>query len=131
MYESSSDSSDDERTWAKDVKKQHKIIRHKKQEEEEVNGDKNEQMYEFSEAPKTTNIRSIMQVSKKSLGDRLAKEGSAVVPGAGGNREMKFTMRDKKKPSEIQKKMKKHHEERKQIVRRTGYLTKKKLPKRL
>nr|XP_034840383.1 nucleolar protein 10 [Maniola hyperantus] len=130
LYESSSESSDDERTWAKEVKKQHKIIRYKKEDQvDEAEDVQSEKVYEFSKAPKTTNIRSITQVSKKSLGDRLAKEGSVVVSGIAGNREMKFSMRDKKKPSEIQKKMKKHHEERKQIVRRTGYLTKKKLPK--
>ncbi|XP_045765196.1 nucleolar protein 10 [Maniola jurtina] len=130
LYESSSESSDDERTWAKEVKKQHKIIRYKKEDQaDEAEDVPNEKVYEFSKAPTTTNIRSIVQVSKKSLGDRLAKEGSVVVSGIAGNREMKFSMRDKKKPSEIQKKMKKHHEERKQIVRRTGYLTKKKLPK--
>ncbi|CAH2104703.1 unnamed protein product [Euphydryas editha] len=129
LYESS-DSSDEDRTWTKEVKKQHKMIRKKRHDEdEEVEPESNEKVYEFSKAPKTTNIRSIMHVSKKSLGERLAREGTTVVTGTAGNKEMKFTMRDKKKTSETHKKMKKHYEERKQIVRRTGYLTKKKLPK--
>ncbi|XP_050361512.1 nucleolar protein 10 [Nymphalis io] len=132
LYESS-DSSDEDRTWTKEVKKQHKIIRRKKQDEddEEVESENVEKVYEFTKAPKTANIRSVMQVSKKSLGERLAREGTTVMTGTAGNREMKFSMRNKKKSSENDKKMKKHYEERKQIVRRTGYLTKKKLPKML
>lgn len=133
LYESS-DSSDEDRTWTKEVKKQHRMIRKRNQDEhedEEVEPDNSEKVYEFSKAPKTTNIRSIMHVSKKSLGERLAREGTAVVTGTAGNREMKFTMRDKKRTSETHKKMKKHYEERKQIVRRTGHLIKKRLPKML
>ncbi|XP_046961647.1 nucleolar protein 10 [Vanessa cardui] len=132
LYETS-DSSDEDRTWTKEVKKQHKIIRRKKQDEddEEVESENGEKVYEFSKAPKTANIRSIMQVSKKSLGERLAREGSTIMTGTAGNREMKFSMRNKKKSSENDKKMKKHYEERKQLVRRTGYLTKKRLPKML
>ncbi|XP_061378229.1 nucleolar protein 10 [Danaus plexippus] len=129
LYESSDDSSDEDRTWRKEIKKQHKIIRNKKQEENDAEDDDNEKVYEFSKAPKTNNIRSVMQVSKKSLGDRLFKEGSNIVTGTGGNREMKFSMRDKKRSSENHKKMQKHYEERKKIVRRTSYLTKKRLPK--
>ncbi|XP_047544697.1 nucleolar protein 10 [Vanessa atalanta] len=132
LYETS-DSSDEDRTWTKEVKKQHKIIRRKKQDEddEELESENGEKVYEFTKAPKTANIRSVMQVSKKSLGERLAREGSTIVTGTAGNREMKFSMRNKKKSSENDKKMKKHYEERKQIVRRTGYLTKKRLPKML
>ncbi|XP_013133465.1 PREDICTED: nucleolar protein 10 [Papilio polytes] len=130
LYESSEESSDDERTWAKDMKKQHKLIRNKKQEEER-DEERNEKVYEFSNAPKLTNIRSITRVSKSSLGDRLSKEGfTTMVTGTGGNKEMKFSMRGKKNVSDNQKSMKKHYEERKQLVRRTGFLSKKKLPRK-
>ncbi|CAG4944861.1 unnamed protein product [Colias eurytheme] len=127
FYDTSGESSDDDRTWVKEVKKQHKIIRNKKQRDndEEDDDTRKEKVYEFSNAPKTVNIKSVMQVSKKSLGERLNKEGSTVVSGTGGNREMKFVMRGKKHISDNQKKMKKHYEERKQLVRRTGFLKKK------
>ncbi|CAK1549879.1 unnamed protein product [Leptosia nina] len=125
LYESSGDSSDEDRTWVKEVKKQHKIIRNKKQESED-DGASKEKVPEFNVAPKAFNIKSMMQVSKKSLGDRLNKEGTSIVTGSGGNKEMKFIMRGKKPFSDNQKKMKKHHEERKQIVRRTGFLKRKK-----
>lgn len=116
----------------KEVKKQHKIIRHKRQAEHDTEAPNNEEVYEFSKAPKTHNIKSLTKVSKTSLGDRLAKEGfSTVVTGTGGNREMKFNMRGKKSESENRKKLKKHYQERRQIVRKTGFLTKKKLPKML
>ncbi|XP_063376224.1 nucleolar protein 10 isoform X1 [Cydia fagiglandana] len=129
LYQSSDESSDDDRAWVKEVKKQHKMIRKTHQHEQDQTEDK-EKVYEFSETPKTTNIKAITKVNKASLGDRLARENfTATVTGTGGNREMKFTMRGKKSESEAQKKIKKHYQERKQIVRRTGYLMKKKLPK--
>ncbi|XP_072936537.1 nucleolar protein 10 [Epargyreus clarus] len=124
LYESSEESSDEDRAWTKEVKKQHKMIR-KKQHEDEPETDNN--IYEFSKSPKTTTIKSLVRVSKSSLGERLAREGATVVTGTGGNKEMKFSMRGKKNISDNQKKMKKHYEERKKIVRRTGFLTKKKL----
>lgn len=130
LYGSSEASSDEDRSWVKEVKKQHKIIRKKRQEEDDTETPTHEEVYEFNKAPKTHNIKSLTKVSKTSLGDRLAKEGlSTVVTGTGGNREMKFSMRGKKSESENRKKMKKHYQERKQIVRKTGFLTKKKLPR--
>lgn len=135
LYQSSDESSDEDRSWVKEVKRQHRIIRNQQKEgdDEESDSKSKENIYELSKAPQlASNIRSITRVSKASLGDRLAKEGfSAVVSGTGGNREMKFTMRGKKSESDKHKKMKKHYQERKQIVRRTGFLTKKKLPKML
>ncbi|XP_045487655.1 nucleolar protein 10 [Pieris rapae] len=121
FYDTSGDSSDEDRTWVKEVKKQHKIIRHKKQDIEESAEDK---MYELSAPPKNGNIKNIMKVSKKSLGERLGKEGATIFSGIGGNREMKFVMRGKKTDNN-QKNMKKHYEERKRLVRRTGFLKKK------
>ncbi|CAH4002596.1 nucleolar protein 10 [Pieris brassicae] len=121
FYDTSGDSSDEDRTWVKEVKKQHKIIRHKKQDIEESGEDK---MYELSAPPKNGNIRNIMKVSNKSLGERLGKEGATTFSGIGGNREMKFVMRGKKTDNN-QKNMKKHYEERKRLVRRTGFLKKK------
>ncbi|XP_047515668.1 nucleolar protein 10 [Pieris napi] len=121
FYDTSGDSSDEDRTWVKEVKKQHKIIRHKKQDIEESGEDK---MYELSAPPKNGNIMNIMKVSNKSLGERLGKEGATIFSGIGGNREMKFVMRGKKTDNN-QKNMKKHYEERKRLVRRTGFLKKK------
>ncbi|XP_053602555.1 nucleolar protein 10 isoform X2 [Plodia interpunctella] len=133
LYQSSDESSDEDRSWVKEVKKQHRIIRNQQQDNNEGDSDNNnkESIYEFSKAPKiSSNIKSITRVSKASLGDRLAKEGfSTVVTGTGGNREMKFSMRGKKSEFDKQKKMKKHYMERKQIVRKTGFLTKKKFKK--
>ncbi|XP_050549656.1 nucleolar protein 10 isoform X2 [Spodoptera frugiperda] len=121
LYDTSDgDSSDEDRTWVKEVKKQHKMIRNKSRKEEDSQPDE-EQVYESNNAPKSTNIiKSITRVSKASLGDRLAKENfSTMVTTAGGNREMKFSMRKKKDPQNH----KKHYEERKKFVRRTGFLS--------
>ncbi|XP_050675772.1 nucleolar protein 10 [Leptidea sinapis] len=125
--ESSNESSDEDRTWVKEVKKQHRIIRNRKTDDDQNDDDNNsEKMYEFQNAPKTVNIKSMTQVSRKSLGERLNREGTVVISGSGGNREMKFVMKGKKQNLDSQKKMKKHYEERKQLVRRTGFLKKRK-----
>ncbi|KAF9415061.1 hypothetical protein HW555_007217 [Spodoptera exigua] len=131
LYDTSDgDSSDEDRTWVKEVKKQHKIIRNKSRQEEDSQPNE-DQVFESNNGPRTTNIiKSITRVSKASLGDRLAKENfSTMVTTAGGNREMKFSMRGKKSETQNHKQMKKHHQERKQFVRRTGFLMKRKLPK--
>ncbi|XP_075992256.1 nucleolar protein 10 lethal (2) 34Fd [Anticarsia gemmatalis] len=133
LYDTSEEeSSDDDRSWVKEVKKQHKIIRKNKSRDEDSQPAE-EKVYEFSKAPNSTSmIKSITRVSKASLGDRLSKEAfSTMVTTTGGNREMKFTMRGKKTESDNNKRMKKHHQERKQFVRRAGHLMKKKLPKSL
>lgn len=131
LYENSEESSDEERSWVKEVKKQHKMIRKKHQDEETPEVNDEDTLYELSSVPQSRNIvKSITRVNKTSLGNRLAKEGfSTIVTGSGGNREMKFNMRGKKSASDDHKKMKRHHQERKQFVRRTGFLMKKKLPK--
>lgn len=132
LYDVTDDeSSDDDRSWVKEVKKQHKIIRKNKAQEEEDSQAGEEKVYEFNKAPSNTNvIRNLTRVNKASLGERLTKEGlSTMLTTAGGNREMKFSMRGKKSDFDRIKKMKKHHEERKQFVRRTGFLTKTKLPR--
>ncbi|KAJ0181823.1 hypothetical protein K1T71_002545 [Dendrolimus kikuchii] len=106
LYEPSEDSSDDERSWVKEVKKQHKMIRKKNQEEDNGESIKDEVISAPGD-PKVRNIiKSVTRISKASL-------------GLGGNREMKFTMRGKKSESDTHKKMKKHYQERRQIVRKT------------
>ena len=125
------DSSDEDRSWVKEVKKQHKIIRNKSRREDDSQPSEDLREDTTYGAPRTTNIiKSISRVSKASLGDRLAKESfSTVVTNSGGNREMRYSMRGKRSESDNNRQMKKHHQERKQFVRRTGFLTKKKLPK--
>ncbi|RVE43349.1 hypothetical protein evm_011989 [Chilo suppressalis] len=121
------ESSDEDRSWVKDVKKQHKMIRWQKENQSESDDPESAKQ----KTPRAANIvKSINRISKASLGERLSKEGaSTIVTGTGGNREMKFAMRGKKSEVDKFKKNKKHFEERKQIVRRTGFLLKKKMPK--
>ncbi|KAL4706040.1 hypothetical protein ACJJTC_014262 [Scirpophaga incertulas] len=128
LYEASDESSDEDRAWVKEVKKQHKIIKNNKQKKDEQT-EPNDVVYELDSAPRlVSNIKSLTRVSKASLGERLAKEGATtIVTNSGGNKEMKFSMRGKKSDVEKQKK-RNHFQERKKIVRRTGYLSKKKLP---
>ncbi|CAG9784447.1 unnamed protein product [Diatraea saccharalis] len=114
LYSLSEESSDEDRSWIKEVKKQHKIIRRQK---EDQSNELDESVFETQSTPRTTNsIKNINRVSKASLGDRLVREGaSTMVTGTGGNREMKFTMRGKKSEIDKYKNNKKHYQERKQI----------------
>lgn len=130
LYETSEDSSDDEQSWVKEVKKQHKIIK-KKHQHEDIDELNEDQKTPTTASPKIKNIRHITRVNKASLGERLAREGFTAISDVGGNREMKFTLRGKKSESDTYKKMKKHYQERNQIVRRTGSLVKRRLPKML
>lgn len=126
------DSSDDDRSWAKEVKKQHKILRKNREDDDKEHApDDNVRELDVQFTNKA-GVKSFVRTNKASLGDRLLKENhSAMITGTGGNKEMRFSMRGKKSESDMEKRNKKHYQERKQFVRRTGFLQKKKLPKRL
>ncbi|PZC78778.1 hypothetical protein B5X24_HaOG217104 [Helicoverpa armigera] len=83
---SDGDSSDEDRSWVKEVKKQHKIIRNNSRKEDDSQLDE-ETAYESNKAPRTTHtLKSLSRVSKASLGDRLAKESfSTMVTNIGAS----------------------------------------------
>lgn len=140
IYGDSEESSDDDRAWVKEVKKQHKIIKKQNRlendETNEVKSDDRTKFYEIREGENYKGgVRVVKSVTKKisktSLGDRLLKEDHSVkYTGFGGNREMKFSMKRDKRDSEKRQKDKKHMEERRKIVRKTGFLAKKRPKKR-
>lgn len=126
LFSEKSDSSDDDandKEWIKEVKKEHKKIRkerkYQREDEEMPESSKNAEMRDVDDF----NVQSITsKVSKASLGARLAKEDEkpkVQMTSSFGNRQMSFST--EKKPNrgmlKRQEEMKKHREERKQVIR--------------
>ncbi|XP_014253484.1 nucleolar protein 10 [Cimex lectularius] len=124
-------SSDDEKEWVQEVKKQHKAIA-KEKKEAELNEEKQQdelnkkgrsiKLYQLKEGSSfKRNIRDfISEDSKLALGERIKEEerGNIKVLSS-GNREMTFRVDKKKKKGMTDPEtMRKHREERKQLIRR-------------
>ncbi|XP_057667516.1 nucleolar protein 10 [Diorhabda carinulata] len=123
------ESSDDEHTWSKELKKQHKMINeeHRQQElrkaeedlrnlEEEIK--KQPTLYEFKHGDEFKGLNSIKKKTNRApLSERLKEEDASVkLLGSVGNREMTFSTR-KKKNFSLEEKNRRHREERKRLVR--------------
>ncbi|XP_064626455.1 nucleolar protein 10-like [Lineus longissimus] len=128
-----SDSSDDDREWEKEVQQQHRQIR----QEEKMK--KREEYLARKLKPKFMELKSgedfsslhakKKRESRKSLGDRVQKEvesGVATLTGAGGgSREMTFSLRKSEKDKQRRVEAREHHQERKELRRSAGDITKK------
>ncbi|CAG9825089.1 unnamed protein product [Phaedon cochleariae] len=122
------ESSDDEHTWTKDVKKQHRIIQreHKAKEWQEEKERREEEsknqlkLYEIRQGEEFKGIHSLKRkINKASLSERLAAEDTSVkLVNSVGNREMTFSTR-KKRNASIDERNKRHREERRKLVRPT------------
>uniref|UniRef100_V5I4W3 Putative nucleolar protein 10 n=1 Tax=Ixodes ricinus TaxID=34613 RepID=V5I4W3_IXORI len=114
---SDEDSSDDDRTWTKEVKKQHKMIRQKERTEVAAPS-AGPKMYELKSGveltgPRSESIKREKMSRKLTLGQRLERERTGVgSAGAGGNRSMTFEL--KKTPMERKREEaeKRHMQER-------------------
>lgn len=146
---SDEDSSGDEKHWAKEVQKQHKLIkretRQREWEEEKAQRAENEEdetgkragssAAKFFELKQGVEYRGIRAVKKKqnraSLGERLRNEEANNVRTLGslGNREMTFSTRKIKKSGHSEEQIKKHREERKRLSRPAGKIGNKLKPK--
>ncbi|KAG5676589.1 hypothetical protein PVAND_006412 [Polypedilum vanderplanki] len=133
----SSDDEDDGSKW-KEVKKEHKRI----QKEKRYNRQNDEEEEEETSPIKSSGIKMqdlesfkinelSRKVAKASLGARVAKETDMpqvkTISGL-GNRQMSFSTEKKVSKTVIkrQEEMKKHREERKQVIRPTTFLKKRK-----
>lgn len=127
-------SSDDDNDWKKEVQKQHRLIRLERKEKEEEEREQNRQASEetssgakqpkFFELRPGEEFKGIRQGLKRklalktSLGERLEHEDNSVANiGFSGNREMTFSTRKVKRNEKEEEKMKKHRQERKQLIR--------------
>ncbi|XP_058808997.1 nucleolar protein 10 [Phymastichus coffea] len=106
--EDMADSSDDEKPWAKEVRKQYKQVkeneRRREMEERKNEEDSSEEVtkkqvkfYELKDGISFNGPKYMRQRAKLSLGDRLQKEEMhrVNVTGSRGNKEMTFTIKKK------------------------------------
>ncbi|XP_076220571.1 nucleolar protein 10 lethal (2) 34Fd [Nomia melanderi] len=129
-------SSDDERGWVKEVKKQYRLIRKNERENEEkeenANNDESSEsrshLYEIKDGVEFKDAKPIAQKKNKAtLGDRLRNENihDVKISGARGNREMTFHV-EKKKSGRAKLQVKRHEKEYKHLLRPAGNLYRKK-----
>ncbi|XP_012256477.1 nucleolar protein 10 [Athalia rosae] len=146
---SNEDSSDDEKHWAKEVQKQHKLIkretRYREWEEEKAQKMENNvgetgesskinstKFFELKEGVEYKGIRAIKKKQNRvSLGQRLHDEETNNVRmlGSLGNREMTFSTKKIKRSGYSEEQIKKHREERKRLSRPAGKIGSKLKPK--
>ncbi|XP_015515653.1 nucleolar protein 10 [Neodiprion lecontei] len=147
---SDDDSSDDDKGWAKEVQKQHKLIkretRQREWEEEKARREENQEteavdrsesksakFFKLKEGVEFMGIRTVRQKQNKaSLGQRLQAEevNSVRMLGSLGNREMTFsTKKLKKSGGYSEEKTVKHCAERKRLSRSAGKIGNKLKPK--
>ncbi|ENN72903.1 hypothetical protein HUJ04_003214 [Dendroctonus ponderosae] len=111
-------SSDDEHTWSKEVKKQHRLIQ--KEQREKDRADERQQLAEEDAAKPLGAARGLKiirpKVNKAPLGERVANETDSVKYNSVGNREMTFSTR-KRRDNRVEESNKRHKEERKKVVR--------------
>lgn len=128
---SDSDSSDDEHTWTKELKEQHKKLR------KEAAQARHAEYLEKKNAPKFYEIKdgeeldskntSQKKLTKKSLAERLqdTRDDSFISKsGTLGNRELTFSFKKSEREMKNQQKSREHHKERKNIRRSAGDITK-------
>jgi ribosome biogenesis protein ENP2 len=120
--EQDEDTSDDEKPWAKEVKKEFKKIGREKRRELETVEMQTTDEFKIGDMKK--------KHSRKSLGDRLASEARPEVEMIGGlgDRQMTFsTEKPKREDKRRQEDMRKHREERKKVRRSVQSLNLKRL----
>ncbi|XP_076651858.1 nucleolar protein 10-like [Halictus rubicundus] len=131
-------SSDDEKPWAKEVKRNYRLIRRneRQNEEEEENAKDDEQsaenrtrLYEIKDHVQFKDARPIAKKRiKATLGERLRSEDfhDVKVSGSRGNREMTFRIEKKKPTGRARLQVKRHEKEYKHLLRPAGNLNRKK-----
>uniref|UniRef100_A0A131Z2N6 Ribosome biogenesis protein ENP2 n=1 Tax=Rhipicephalus appendiculatus TaxID=34631 RepID=A0A131Z2N6_RHIAP len=130
---SEEESSDDDRTWTKELKKQHRMIR-----QEAKSAPK---MYELKSGVelhggvlcgKAESVGAVKKqqkaAQKLTLAQRLAKDNVGATVGAGGNRMMTFESRRTKVERDREEKVKAHMAERREVRRSTKGLKMTRLP---
>ncbi|KAG7212660.1 hypothetical protein KM043_012941 [Ampulex compressa] len=124
-------SSEDEKPWAKEVKKQYRLIKKNerlKDDEEEIEREKQSSMNQprLYEIRDDVEFREAKPVAKKrekaSLGERLKNEEShnVNVSGSRGNREMTFVPGTKRQDGRGKQQVKRHRKEYRHLLRPAG-----------
>ncbi|GLH04953.1 Nucleolar protein 10 [Gryllus bimaculatus] len=133
--ESSDSSSDDDRTWAEELRRQHRLVRtenrhqaraaeaeEKLEKEKGSDGEAQQpKFYELGEGEVIRNgrIKVLKKQMKAPLGQRVVEEShySTQTSISGGSRQMTFKVQKDKKSSKYDVMSREHYEERKKLVR--------------
>ncbi|KAF5275587.1 hypothetical protein FQA39_LY06699 [Lamprigera yunnana] len=123
--ESEEESSDDEHTWTKEVKVQHRLLKreqHARQFQEDMDTDnksKQPKMFELRQGEEYKGIQSLKKKQNKtSLAERLHSENTSVrMLGSVGSRELTFSINKPKRFKAIEEKNKRHRKERQNLAR--------------
>lgn len=128
-------SSDDEKTWVKDVRKQYRIIQRNRQQEEQNDEEQNSKeasnnqpnLYEIKEDTEFREAKPVASKRNKStLGERLQNEekNNVKISGSRGSREMTFTIGKRKQDVNSKQAVKRHRKEYKHLLRPAGNIHK-------
>ncbi|XP_067679479.1 nucleolar protein 10-like [Haliotis asinina] len=127
-----SSSSDDERTWTREIKEQHRKLQREKrlQERQEMQeAHIKPKFYEMKEAEEVKSVhnRQRRKEMKMSLSDRLATEDTIKVSDGGsiGNKEMTFTFKKSAHQKKKEMLQQEHQAERRHIGRSAKEISKK------
>ncbi|KAJ9586209.1 hypothetical protein L9F63_020149, partial [Diploptera punctata] len=128
----SDSSSDDDREWTKELKQQHRLLRQETRDREEAEEAEEKEVmaqpkfYELKEGEEFKGVhRNVTRKwNKYSLGERVQHEdiNSLRFLGTRGNREMTFTVGKVNKLSKFRAEARKHHDERRKLLRSTRSL---------
>uniref|UniRef100_L7M2E5 Uncharacterized protein n=1 Tax=Rhipicephalus pulchellus TaxID=72859 RepID=L7M2E5_RHIPC len=121
---SEEESSDDDRTWTKEVKKQHRMIRQEAKSTPKMYGLKSGVELDGGVlCGKTASVGTVKKqqkaAQKLTLAQRLARDNTGATVGAGGNRMMTFESRRTKVERDREEKVKAHMAERREVRRST------------
>ncbi|XP_047370643.1 nucleolar protein 10 isoform X2 [Vespa velutina] len=130
------DSSDDEKTWVKDIRKQYRLIKKNRQKEEENNEKSNNDMKILNNQPNLYEIKEDVEFkeakpvaskrNKFTLGKRLQNEQmhNLNVSGSRGSRKMTFIIGKRKRDTNSKQTVKKYRKEYKDLLRPAGNIHK-------
>ena len=132
--DSEDSSSDDEHTWTKDLKEQHKKLKREEKHRKAAERS-NMRFYELKEGEQFSNLKekTKKKETKKSFADRLedASGDKSVIREAGaiGNKEMTFKFKRSDKEIRRKRESQEHREERRKLRRAASGLGSKPKPK--
>ncbi|XP_023703334.1 nucleolar protein 10 isoform X2 [Cryptotermes secundus] len=120
----SDSSSDDDQQWTKEVKHQHHLLRQEKMERWKAEEKEEVVLPRFFELKEGEEFKGLQGNTKKkqnnsSLGERVQQEGRDTVRllSSMGNREITFAVGKKQRILKTREQGKKHHEERRKLLR--------------
>ncbi|KAK6989829.1 nucleolar protein 10 [Biomphalaria glabrata] len=128
--EEGSSSSEDEHTWAEEVRKEHrKVTQERKMKEQMLQREEKRKMRLFElKDGEELGVKSDVnkkKEAKKSLAERLEATDKPLAGGSIGNKEITFSLKKEKKGNKLVEERNLHHSERRKLKRAAGTLLEK------